>query len=64
MHLCESLRMATKTKTDVGLSVRIPAPVKRGLEGWAQDENRSVSNLVEILLTKALAARQPNGQGV
>jgi hypothetical protein len=52
--------MAPKNKNKVGLSVLISAPVKRELEELARDDNRSLSNLVEILLTQAVAARKPN----
>lgn len=52
--------MATKSKNKIGLSVLIPAPVKRELEELARDDNRSLSNLVEILLIQALASRKPN----
>lgn len=46
---------------DEVLAVRIPPQLKRQLKRLASEDQRTISNLVEVLLTQALAARQ-NGQ--
>lgn len=44
---------------DEVLTVRVPPQLKRQLKRLASDDQRTISNLVEVLLTQALAARQP-----
>jgi predicted HicB family RNase H-like nuclease len=52
-----------KSKADVILTVRIPGPVKQELQAVADADNRSLSNLVETYLIKALASRQAQRMG-
>lgn len=51
--------MSAKRRQPKGnaLSVRLPPPVKAALETAAQDDRRSLSNLVEIILTDAMKER-------
>jgi hypothetical protein len=50
--------MVAKKPADEVLAVRVPPALKRELRELAQADNRSLSNLVEILLSQALASRQ------
>jgi len=47
----------TKQPDEV-LAVRIPPALKRELKKLAGQDNRTLSNLVEVLLSQALQARQ------
>jgi len=51
--------MSEKRKQPKGnaLSVRLPPPVKAALEKAAQDDRRTVSNFVELILADALRER-------
>jgi hypothetical protein len=40
------------------VSIYLPPELKEELDTWAEEENRSVSNLVETVIRDALAARR------
>jgi hypothetical protein len=46
-------------KPDEILTVRIAPKLKQQLKVLASEDQRTVSNLVEVLLTQAVASRQP-----
>lgn len=47
----------TKLPDEV-LTVRVPPELKKRLKRLAGEDQRTISNLVEVLLTQALAVRQ------
>jgi predicted transcriptional regulator len=47
---------------DEVLTVRVPPALKRDLKRLAGQDKRTISNLVEVLLSQALEARQPKQQ--
>jgi len=47
---------------DEVLAVRVPPSLKRELKKLAGQDNRTLSNLVEVLLSQALQARQSKEQ--
>ena len=47
--------MATKKPK---VSIYLPPELKTELNDWAEEENRSVSNLVETVIKEAIATRQ------
>ncbi len=51
--------MATKKPK---VSIYLPPDLKTQLDKWAQEENRSVSNLVETVLKDAITKRQTKKQ--
>ncbi|WP_371723627.1 ribbon-helix-helix domain-containing protein [Dolichospermum sp. UHCC 0352] len=51
--------MATKKPK---VSIYLPPELKTQLEDWAEEENRSVSNLVETVLKDAISNRQQQKQ--
>uniref|UniRef100_A0A8J6ZLW2 Ribbon-helix-helix protein, CopG family n=1 Tax=Desmonostoc muscorum LEGE 12446 TaxID=1828758 RepID=A0A8J6ZLW2_DESMC len=51
--------MATKKPK---VSIYLPPELKEELDTWAEEENRSVSNLVETVIRDALAARRKKFQ--
>jgi hypothetical protein len=44
------------------VSIYLPPELKEELDTWAEEENRSVSNLVETMIRDALAARRKKSQ--
>jgi hypothetical protein len=40
------------------VTIYLPTELKAELDNWAEEENRSVSNLVETVLKNAIANRQ------
>jgi hypothetical protein len=46
-------------KPDEVLTVRIAPKLKQELKRLASEDQRTISNLVEVLLTQAVASRQP-----
>jgi predicted transcriptional regulator len=53
----------TKPPDEV-LTVRVPPQLKRQLKRLAGEDQRTISNLVEVLLTQALQARQATKEPV
>lgn len=44
------------------VSIYLPPDLKTQLDDWAQEENRSISNLVETVLKDAITKRQTKKQ--
>jgi hypothetical protein len=55
------MKMVVATKKPK-VSIYLPPELKTELDNWAEEENRSVSNLVETVLKDAIANRQTKKQ--
>ena len=55
-----AMRMMATKKPKV--SIYLPSDLKTELEQWAEEENRSVSNLAETILRDAVINRQKQKQ--
>jgi predicted transcriptional regulator len=59
-RIWEELMSSSKGES---VTTYVPSEIKRKLEAWAKDEQRSISFLVAQLITNAVNEREPKAKG-